>query len=117
MLSDGSSAIIEAIEVEKLAVPQTTYNFEVADFHTYYVTQTKVLVHNSCRVDSVNEETLRGEGRITSKFNLTLDEALEAGQKFLGDIYTEIGKAGSGVFKSGNRIFRIDANTLKVCID
>lgn len=48
LLSYGSNAIIEAIEVEKLAVPQTTYNFEVADFHTYYVTQADVLVHNAC---------------------------------------------------------------------
>lgn len=40
--------IIEAIEVEKLAVPQTTYNFEVADFHTYYVSDCKILVHNRC---------------------------------------------------------------------
>ena len=46
LLSDGSCATIEAIEVEKLAVPQTTYNFEVADFHTYYVSENSVLVHN-----------------------------------------------------------------------
>ncbi len=29
--------------------PETTYNFEVADFHTYYVGSTEVLVHNKCR--------------------------------------------------------------------
>ena len=57
LLSDGSCAIIEAIEVEKLAVPQTTYNFEVADFHTYYVTQTDVLVHNACRPTSPKKLT------------------------------------------------------------
>lgn len=44
LLSDGSSAIIEAIEVEKLAVPQITYNFEVAESHTYYVSNGKVRV-------------------------------------------------------------------------
>lgn len=37
MLSTGVCAIIEAIEVEQLEVPETTYNFEVEDFHTYYV--------------------------------------------------------------------------------
>ncbi len=41
-------AIIEAIQVEELETPETTYNFEVEDFHTYYVTESKVLVHNMC---------------------------------------------------------------------
>ena len=48
LLSDGSCAIIESIEVETLSAPETTYNFEVADFHTYYVSDSKVLVHNKC---------------------------------------------------------------------
>ena len=48
MLSDGSCAIIEEIQVEKLSAPETTYNFEVADYHTYYVSDSKVLVHNDC---------------------------------------------------------------------
>ena len=72
-----------------------------------------MLVHNSCKVDAVIEETLNGKGNITSKYSLTPDEALDAGQKFLGKGYTEIGKPGSGVFRSGDRIFRIDMNSLK----
>ena len=48
LLSDGSCAIIEEIQVEKLFEPETTYNFEVADFHTYYVSESNVLVHNAC---------------------------------------------------------------------
>ena len=46
--------IIEAIEVEKLAVPQTTYNFEVADFHTYFVGENPVCVHNLCNKEAEN---------------------------------------------------------------
>lgn len=49
LLSDGTTAIIEVIEVEHLSDIETTYNFEVTDFHTYYVSDSKVLVHNSCR--------------------------------------------------------------------
>lgn len=30
-------------------VPETTYNFEVEDFHTYYVSNSDILVHNSCK--------------------------------------------------------------------
>ena len=48
LLSDGSCAIIEEIEIETLSTLETTYNFEVADFHTYYVSDNKVLVHNDC---------------------------------------------------------------------
>ena len=49
LLSSGECATIEAIQVEQLSQPETTYNFEVEDYHTYYVTKSKVLVHNSCR--------------------------------------------------------------------
>ena len=52
LLSEGSCGIIEAIEVETLSAPETTYNFEVADYHTYYVSDSKVLVHNECPVGS-----------------------------------------------------------------
>ena len=48
LLSDNTCAIIEEINVERLSNPETTYNFEVEDFHTYYVTGSKVLVHNKC---------------------------------------------------------------------
>ena len=49
LLSDGTPVRIEAIEKECLSVPETTYNFEVADFHTYYVAESKILTHNTCK--------------------------------------------------------------------
>ncbi len=64
LLSDGSCGIIEEIQVEKLSAPETTYNFEVADFHTYYVSDCKVLVHNDCTfeyVDTVDDALTRAE--------------------------------------------------------
>lgn len=48
LLSSGKEVIIEKVEVEQLTESETTYNFEVADFHTYYVSDSKVLVHNKC---------------------------------------------------------------------
>ncbi len=45
LLSDGTYGIIQTVEVETLSAPETTYNFEVEDFHTYFV-GTGVLVHN-----------------------------------------------------------------------
>lgn len=50
LLSDGKYGIIISVKVEELAVPETTYNFEVEDFHTYYVSDSNVLVHNSCSI-------------------------------------------------------------------
>ena len=48
MLSDGSYGTIDSIGIEALLEPEVTYNFEVADYHTYYVGECNVLVHNDC---------------------------------------------------------------------
>ena len=52
MLSTGEDVTIKRVEVEALTEAETTYNFEVADFHTYYVTDKDVLVHNKCATGS-----------------------------------------------------------------
>ena len=52
-LSDGRQVKIEKIEKEELAKAETKYNFEVKDFHTYYVTENDVLVHNDCGFDTL----------------------------------------------------------------
>ena len=49
LLSDGSYGTIDSIGIEALLEPEVTYNFEVADYHTYYVGECNVLVHNMCR--------------------------------------------------------------------
>ncbi|WP_234637086.1 RHS repeat-associated core domain-containing protein [Delftia tsuruhatensis] len=66
------------------------------------------------KIDGVIAETLGGRGNITSGFTLSADELLSAGQRFFGKNYVEIGKPGSGVFRSidGTRQFRIDGNSL-----
>ncbi len=46
LLSDGKYGIIQSVEVEQLSKAETTYNFEVEDFHTYYVGEQSVCVHN-----------------------------------------------------------------------
>jgi hypothetical protein len=65
-------------------------------------------------VQRVINETLTGSGQFNSKNTITATEALDAGIRFLGDGYSEIGKAGSGVFRGGKgRQFRIDNNSLQ----
>ena len=70
-----SCVIIEGIKVEKLKKPETTYNFEVADYHTYYVSESQVLVHNLCERD-LNEysKQIRNNKDIHLK---SKDDALE----------------------------------------
>ena len=48
LLSDGTLCEVEGVTLKQLETPETTYNLEVADFHTYYVSDACVLVHNEC---------------------------------------------------------------------
>ena len=46
LLSDGRYGIIEKSIGVQLSAPETTYNLEVEDFHTYFVGERNVCVHN-----------------------------------------------------------------------
>ena len=65
-------------------------------------------------IAKVLQETAQRTGNFTSAHTLSQAEALDAGLAFLGAGYREIGKPGSGVFRSadGLRQFRIDSNFL-----
>ena len=47
-LADGTKAIVTDVVTEGLEHPVTVYNFEVTDFHTYFVGDSGILVHNTC---------------------------------------------------------------------
>ena len=48
VMLNGEKVVLELVQHEILETPVKTYNFEVADFHTYYVGTYNVLVHNKC---------------------------------------------------------------------
>ena len=48
VLSNGNRVVVEWIQHELLEAPVLVYNFEVEDFHTYFVGECGVLVHNEC---------------------------------------------------------------------
>ena len=52
-LADGTTCAIDRVYAEFTNKAITVYNFEVADFHSYYVTDTGVLVHNANPEDYV----------------------------------------------------------------
>ena len=45
---NGEYVVVEQVQHELLESPETTYNFEVEEFHTYYVGFWSVLSHNKC---------------------------------------------------------------------
>ena len=47
-LVNGEYVVVEKVQHEILESPVTVYNFQVEDYHTYYVSDAGVLVHNSC---------------------------------------------------------------------
>ena len=48
VLVNGECAVVEKIQHELLESPVKVYNFQVEDYHTYYVSDSGVLVHNMC---------------------------------------------------------------------
>ena len=51
---NGEYVVVEQVQHELLECPETTYNFEVEAFHTYYVGDTGVLIHNFCTENPQN---------------------------------------------------------------
>ena len=54
---NGEYVVLEKIQHEILETPITVYNFEVKDFHTYYVGSNCIFVHNMCGVKNTLEQT------------------------------------------------------------
>ena len=48
VLVNGEYVVVEWVQHELLESPVKVYNFQVADYHTYYVAESGVLVHNKC---------------------------------------------------------------------
>ena len=76
VLSNGEFVVVEWIQHEILESPVKVYNFEVEDFHTYFVGESSVLVHNQCteltRKQQHQIEDLRSGKDVSVK---TVDEA------------------------------------------
>lgn len=88
-----TDGIINRIKVEVLAEPQTTYNFEVEDFHTYYVGENEVLVHNKCdkKINDAKKKVLSNEDVTLD----TKDQALKLVNEKFADYPQEMAQARS----------------------
>lgn len=67
VLRSGEYVIVEMVQHEILETPVTVYNFEVEDFHTYYVGNNAVLVHNKC---IINQKGVKVEVRTSNEHGL-----------------------------------------------
>ena len=56
VFQNGEYGIVEKIQHELLEHPIKVYNFEVTDFHTYYVGKSSILVHNVCGVRNTPDQ-------------------------------------------------------------
>ena len=61
-LQDKGTVQITDVFVENLNNPVMVYNFEVEDWHTYFVGTNKVLVHNKCSLTKINDRYLKQNG-------------------------------------------------------
>ena len=69
VLNNGELVTVEWVQHEILESPIKVYNFEVEDFHTYFVGENGIFVHNGCGDNSWNDyqKEHAGEGKNRSE--------------------------------------------------
>ena len=75
VLVNGEYVVVEQVQHEILEAPVKVYNFNVAECHTYYVTASGVLVHNSCDPKHTPDQRALIELAKENKNGLPMDEA------------------------------------------
>ena len=81
-LLNGVYVIIEQVQHELLETPVTVYNFEVDDFHTYYITESQIFVHNAnCGTTSPNQMQKQVERGQAPKGVVRVDNPKVPGQQ------------------------------------
>ena len=73
VLSNGEFVTVEWVQHEILESPIKVYNFEVEDFHTYFVGECGVLVHNDCtysRVQGGGENVDKRNDQMSTYFGI-----------------------------------------------
>ena len=79
VLSNGELVTVEWVQHEIFESPIKVYNFEVQDFHTYFVGESGVLVHNMCKTSDSGEIFLDQEKTHESARNTLVNELDKTG--------------------------------------
>ena len=68
---DGKKETVESAETEEAdEEEETVYNFEVEEYHTYFVGEDKILVHNNCAKEATKLLEAGKEAPITDPSRL-----------------------------------------------
>ncbi len=73
VLANGEYDTIDEVYHETLSEPVTVYNFNVEDYHTYYVGEDSVLVHNVCKSTQKHHIISNKNKTYTPKFKEVTD--------------------------------------------
>ena len=103
LLANGKYATIEVVETEELDTFETTYNFEVEDVHTYFVSSCNVLVHNDCPLGS----ELPNEG-VPNSSSIRYDKL---GKVYSAKTYDSNGKVIARIDFQGTPHYSLETNT------
>ena len=106
VLSNGELVTVEWVQHEILESPIKVYNFEVEDFHTYFVGESSVLVHNDCIVGSYKD--LKNDNSSGQRHHVSQDAAFGSviprneglSVKLEGNIFTDTGSAHYNAHKT-----------------
>ncbi len=142
MLENGKYGIIKRVTFQQLETLETTYNFEVEDYHTYYVGNDGILTHNTgdcgggaldnLKIDefTIKSKHLNSTGSGWGKFNVSTEaeaklivkDALKNGKLF--DIGNNRGKIGTLGQKSFHALIEVEKvigtkgeRIIKICYD
>ena len=101
VLVNGEYVVVEWVQHELLETPVKVYNFQVEDFHTYYVSPSGVLVHNKCNDTVIYRRGGTNPGNLTPKVK-DIDSGLSFSTMYTpGSATTTIGEVNAtGVLKA-----------------
>ena len=117
----AQAEVLEQVQHEILEAPVATYNFEVEGFHTYYVGENDIFVHNKC---------FRGRLKDLTKYTDEMAEGFDAHHVFpqkFADEFSKIGvkydnaKFGSwvdeGIHRGFSHEYNLDWDTFLHSVD
>ena len=99
---NGAYVVVEQIQHELLESPVTVYNFEVEDFHTYYVSPNNILVHNLCKPQKIYR-SIKEAPNYNSNFVKAQNgfKKVKVNNKQLLEELNQIGSKWTKVYKNG----------------
>ncbi|MFT9057371.1 MAG: toxin C-terminal domain-containing protein [Ethanoligenens sp.] len=114
-LESGNTVTVWKIQIEHLKESVKVYNFEVEDFHTYYVGENSVLVHNICGPlkgnDAVN--AAKNLGYKATKYYSNGQKAFYNAKKGLY-ITADIDAHNGGVWKMAKTVKDLGSKTTRM---